>query len=257
MIFESAGWILFGIAVGTLGTLIGVGGGFLIIPVLLFFFKDKSPAVITAISLAVICVNSSSGSFAYARMKRINYRAGLLFAVAAVPGAIAGAIIVDYIPQRIFNLIFGAILLLVGLYLFVSAGKMLKPEHESQTFPKYNLTAGMVISAFTGLISSILGIGGGIVHVPMMVYLLKFPVHFATATSQFILAIMTFFGTLVHIYNGNLSGQWRIVILLAIGVLGGAQLGAFLSQKLHGRLIIKILSAVLAFVGLRIIYQGF
>jgi uncharacterized membrane protein YfcA len=68
---------------------------------------------------------------------------------------------------------------------------------------------------------------------------------------------MTFFGTLVHIYNGDLTGQWNIVILLAIGVLGGAQLGAALSQKLHGRLIIKILSAVLAFVGLRIIYQGF
>jgi uncharacterized membrane protein YfcA len=252
-----AGWILFGIAVGLIGTLIGVGGGFLMIPVLLFCFKDKSPAVITAISLAVICVNSSSGSFAYARMKRINYRAGLLFAASAVPGAIAGAFIIDYIPQRIFNLVFGTILLLIGVYLFVSTNKMLKSEHESKTFPKYNLGAGMVISTFTGLISSLLGIGGGIIHVPMMVYLLRFPVHFATATSHFTLAIMTFFGTLVHIYHGDLTGQWKIVLLLSAGVIAGAQIGAALSQKVHGSLIIKILSAVLALVGFRIIYQGF
>ncbi|MEN6385065.1 MAG: sulfite exporter TauE/SafE family protein [Phycisphaerales bacterium] len=255
--FEYAGWILFGISVGIIGTLIGVGGGFLMIPVLLFCCKDKTPAVITAISLAVICVNSSSGSIAYARMKRINYRAGLLFAAAAVPGAIAGAYLIQYIPQRVFNIIFGTILLLMGIYLFVSARKMLKPEHEAKTFPKYNIPAGMAISTFTGLISSLLGIGGGIIHVPMMVYLLKFPVHFATATSHFTLAIMTFFGTLVHIYNGDLAGQWKIILLLSAGVIGGAQVGAALSQKIHGSIIIKILSVVLALVGFRIIWQGF
>jgi uncharacterized membrane protein YfcA len=257
MLAALAGWILFGTAVGIIGTLIGVGGGFLMIPVLMFCCKEKTPAVITAISLAVICVNSSSGSFAYASMKRINYRAGLLFAAAAVPGAMAGAFIINYIPQRVFNIIFGTILLLVGIYLFVSTKRMLKAEHESKTFPKYNVGAGMAISTFTGLLSSLLGIGGGIIHVPMMVYLLKFPVHFATATSHFTLAIMTFFGTLVHIYNGDLTGQWKIVLMLAVGVIGGAQIGAALSQRVHGSIIIKILSAVLVFVGFRIIWQGF
>jgi len=253
---EFAGWILFGLLVGTVGTLIGAGGGFLMMPVLLFLYKDQSPAVITAISLAVIFVNSSSGSFAYARMKRINYRAGILFAIAAVPGAIGGAVIINYIPHRIFNLIFGTILLLVGIYLFVSASRTLKPEHEAKTCPNYNVPLGMIISAFTGLLSSLLGIGGGIVHVPMMVYFLKFPVHFATATSHFTLAVMTLFGTLTHIYNGDLSGKWNVVLLLSLGVVIGAQIGAAISQRLHGRWIIKILAAVLAFVGMRIVYQG-
>lgn len=251
------GWILLGIITGTIGTLVGAGGGFIIVPVLLFLYKDKTPAVITAISLAVICVNSCSGSFAYARMKRINYSAGLLFSLAAVPGAIAGAIIINYIPEQLFNFIFGVILFLVGVYLFISGGKLLKPEHDSEVFPKYNLNTGMIISAFTGLISSLLGIGGGIVHVPMMVYLLKFPVHFATATSHFTLAIMTLAATLIHIFKDELNGEWKIVFLLALGVLLGAQLGAALSQKIHGKLIIKILSVILAIVGFRIVFQVF
>lgn len=257
MMGEYISWVLLGIGTGIIGTLIGVGGGFIIIPVLLFLYPDKDPAIITAISLAVICANSSSGSFAYARMKRINYRAGLLFAAAAVPGAIAGSLIISFIPAKIFNLVFGIILFAVGVYLFLSSGNLHKPEHDAKVFPKFNVGLGMSISAITGLISSLLGIGGGIVHVPMMVYLLKFPVHFATATSHFTLAIMTFFGTLVHIYNGDLKGQWMIVTFLAAGVLAGAQVGAALSQRIHGKLIIKILSVVLVLVGLRIVLKGF
>jgi len=257
MFAEILGWILLGIATGTIGSLIGAGGGFIIVPVLMFIYKDKTPAVITAISLSVICVNAFSGSLAYAKMKRIDYKAGLLFSLTAVPGAIAGAVIINYIPGKLFSLFFGFILAILGLYLFISGGKLLKPEHDAHNLPNYNVKAGMAISTFTGLISSLLGIGGGIIHVPMMVYLLKFPVHFATATSLFTLAIMTFSAALVHIFKGELIGQWKIVLLLSLGVLAGAQIGALLSKKTKGKLIIKILSAILAIIGFRIVFQVF
>ncbi|MEN6387044.1 MAG: sulfite exporter TauE/SafE family protein [Phycisphaerales bacterium] len=250
------GWILFGLLVGTGGTLIGAGGGFLIMPFFLIFFKNKNPEVISAISLAVVCANACSGSFAYAKMKRINYKAGILFSLAAVPGAVAGSLIINYIPIKTYNLIFGLILISFGTYLFLSVRNGLHPKHEAHSIPPYNVKVGMVISALTGLVSSLLGIGGGIIHVPMMVYLLNFPVHFATATSHFTLAVMTLAGTIAHIYHNDLAGQWLIIIMMIMGVITGAQIGAKLSQKVKGALIIKILAGTLIFVGLRITYQG-
>lgn len=252
------GLIFFGLVVGATGTLIGAGGGFLIMPAFLIFYKETSPAVLTAISLAVVCANATSGSIAYAKMRRINYRAGLLFALAAVPGAIVGAQIIDYIPTKAFDLLFGLVLIFVGTYLFISIKKRLNPRQaDAKTIPPYNVKAGMAISTVVGLLSSLLGIGGGVIHVPMMVYVLNFPVHFATATSHFTLAIMAMAGTIVHIYQGDLAGQWPIVLMLAAGVIAGAQFGAEISQRFKSAWIIKFLAIALAIVGIRVTYQGF
>jgi hypothetical protein len=250
--------LLFGVIVGLLGTLIGAGGGFLMMPVFLIFYKERDPAVLTAISLAVICANAVSGSIAYAKMKRIDYRAGLFFALAATPGAIAGAIATKYISIETFNAMFAVILIAVAGYLFISAdGQVKNGRADAKTIGPYNMKLGMLISTAVGFLSSILGIGGGIIHVPMMVYLLQFPVHFATATSHFTLAIMTFVGTVVHIAQGDLKGEWFLVVPLAVGVIAGAQAGAKLSQRIKSVQIIKFLAISLMLVGIRVIYQVF
>jgi uncharacterized protein len=250
------GLVFLGIFVGAIGTLIGAGGGFLMMPAFLILYKEKGPGVLTAVSLAVICANACSGSIAYAKMKRISYRTGLVFAIAAIPGAAVGAIITDYISTRTFELAFGLVIILAGAYLFVSVRKQLDSQQaDAKTIPPFNMRLGVLISVFVGLLSSILGIGGGIVHVPMMVYLLNFPVHFATATSHFILAIITGAGTIVHIYRGDLAGQWPIILSLSIGVIAGAQIGAIASQKFKSVWIIRLLAVALAIVGLRVLYQ--
>lgn len=84
------GWLLLlGLFVGAYGTLIGAGGGFVLVPILLLY-PDESPEIITSISPAVVFFNAASGSAAYARMGRIDYRAAAVFAAATVPGAVAG-----------------------------------------------------------------------------------------------------------------------------------------------------------------------
>jgi len=103
-----------------------------------------------------------------------------------------------------------------------------------------------------GYLSSFLGIGGGIIHVPALVYLLDFPVHIATATSHFVLAIMALTGTLVHIWDGSLKPGVEPTLCLAIGVLLGAPVGAQLSSRLHGPWIIRGLALALGLVGIRI-----
>src|SRR5262245_56529754 len=109
--------LLIGFAVGAYGTLIGAGGGFILVPVLLFLYPEEPPARITAISLAVVFFNALSGSFAYARARRIDYRTGLTFAAVTIPGAIVGAIVNGFLPRGLFDVVFG--LVLVGLALLV------------------------------------------------------------------------------------------------------------------------------------------
>ena len=261
-----------GFMVGTFGTLIGAGGGFILVPILLLLYPDKSPETITSISLAVVFFNALSGSFAYAKMKRIDYKSGMIFAIATIPGSILGACTTSLIPRNIFNGVFGILLLVASVFL------MLKPKNrkimEGEP-PKYYITRslndvdgilhvfsynpvlGVIISVLVGYISSLLGIGGGIIHVPVLIHALNFPVHIATATSHFVLAVMSLSGTVVHVASGILSKGIIQTVALSIGVLFGAQLGARLSNRFHGVWIIRSLAIALGLVGLRILIMAF
>ncbi|MDD5678576.1 MAG: sulfite exporter TauE/SafE family protein [Kiritimatiellae bacterium] len=266
-------WLIpLGFALGAAGTLIGVGGGFILVPVLLLLYPYANPETITSISLAVVFFNALSGSWAYARMKRIDYKSGLLFAAAAIPGAIIGALTTDYIPRRLFDAVFGLLMIVAATYLFfhrieeINPGDEKSRRHMARNIVEingtvhafsYNLKLGMGLSAFVGYVSSLLGIGGGIVHVPVLVRLLNFPVHIATATSHFMLAIMALTATIVHMAKGSFShGGVHLTIYIAIGVLLGAQVGAALSTRVHGMWIIRGLAVALIFVGVRILVMA-
>ena len=265
--------ITIGFIVGTYGTMVGAGGGFVLMPILLLLFPKESPELLTSISLAVVFFNASSGSFAYSKMKRIDYKSGLIFATAAVPGAILGSLFVKYINRDVFNIIFGLLMIAASAYLFFKPVKTyiiagpVKDGHvtrrvidaeENEHVYSFNGKVGIVMSILVGFISSMLGIGGGIIHVPAMINILNFPVHIATATSHFILAIMALSGTIVHIIDGSFTMEsFYKTIFLAIGVIGGAQLGARLSKKIHGKWILKGLAAALCFVGIRILIMSF
>ena len=119
------------------------------------------------------------------------------------------------------------------------------------------LPVGLVLGV--GFLSSLLGIGGGIIHVPVMANLLHFPVHLATATSHFTLAIMSLTGAAVHGLEGDFTGVFGRIVPLAIGVAIGAQAGASLARWVGGVWIIRFLVVALAFVGVRLIllaWQG-
>ena len=239
---------------------------------LILLYPDKTPETVTSISLAVVFFNALSGSIAYARDKRIDYKSGLIFSAAAVPGSILGALTIGFIPRRVFDGIFGFLLIALSSYLFIkpernggsgtalSGGYFLRrltdAAGNSYEYSYYPLR-GIIISVFTGYLSSLLGIGGGIIHVPAMVQLLNFPVHIATATSHFVLGIMSFSGSLVHLFQGIFRENAILTALLAAGVLIGAQAGAELSKLIHGTWIIRGLAGALAIAGVRILIMAF
>jgi hypothetical protein len=262
--------LLLGLGVGALGTLIGAGGGFILMPILLLTRPDE-PATLTAISLAVVCCNAFSGSYWYAKMKRVDFKSGLLFLITGVPGAVAGAYVVEFIPRQAFNFAFSLLLIAGGIYIFFKTFGDGPHRHGSRpTFKRtvidadgvcheygYSLPLGMTLSFVVGMASSILGIGGGIIHVPAMVNLLNFPVHLATATSHFILAVMTFVATLVHLFDGSLTrAEVPGLLALCVGAVLGARLGANLSKRIHGRWIMRILAIALALVGVRVLLRA-
>ena len=261
-------WLIgLGVAVGAYGTLIGAGGGFVLMPILMMLHPKANPDQLTAISLAVVFFNALSGSESYAFMKRIDYKSGVMFAAATIPGAILGALNTSAVPRHMFNGIFAV--LLIGSAIFLSWRPKVAPRSETHVhnphawrimetadgeryYYNFNPLVGIGISLAVGYLSSFLGIGGGIIHVPALVYFLDFPVHIATATSHFVLAIMALTGTLVHIWDGSLQQVVEPILCLAIGVLLGAPVGAQLSSRLQGTLIIRGLAMALGLVGIRI-----
>jgi uncharacterized membrane protein YfcA len=256
-----------GVFVGAFGTLIGAAGGFLLVPILLFLYPQETPATITSITLTVAFFNAFSGSVAYGRLKRTDYRSGLFFSLASVPGAIVGANITAWLSRGVFQTIFGITLLLAATYLLVQPLKhrslpAWKRGHtrrelidsQNNVFSySYSLIQGMVISFGVGLISGLLGIGGGIIHVPALTQFLGFPVHIATATSHFVVAITTFAAVMVHIVSGTFTEGIRRAAVLSAGAVIGAQFGARLSQKVSGAWIVRLLAIGLALVGVRLL----
>lgn len=267
---ESYFWLIgMGLGVGVYGTLIGAGGGFVLMPVLLILYPKMPPEILTAISLAVVFFNAASGSESYAIMKRIDYKYGLMFAAATIPGAIIGALNTASVPRHVFNGIFAVILVGAATFLILrpnleSQAREMQGQHHPEAHRHlvamggesydyaFNPLVGIGISFFVGYASSFLGLGGGIIHVPVLIYLLGFPVHVATATSHFILAIMALTGTLVHIWTGDLSTGVNQTLALAIGVLLGAPLGAQLSNRIRGPWIVRSLALALGLAGIRI-----
>jgi len=258
---------LLGFAVGVFGTLVGAGGGFILTPVLLLVYPQSTPALITAISLVVVFFNAGSGSIAYARQKRIDFRSGSVFAVCTLPGSILGVLLADKVSRPGFDVIMGLALIALAWWLVVGRRRPPHPHRASgpervivdRAGKEYryhaNVRLGAAFSVVVGFVSSFLGIGGGVVHVPLLVTVLGFPTHVATATSHFVLAWMALVATLTHVVTGTFHGGLglRRAAALSVGVVFGAQLGAVLSQKLSGTAIQRLLAVGLLALGVRLV----
>jgi len=273
-----AWYVPIGFLVGTYGTIIGAGGGFIIVPLLVFLFPADGPSMITAASLAVIFVNATSGTIAYAVQKRISYKTGVLFAAATIPGALLGSWLTHFIPRRLFGVLFGGLLVLVATFLAISRGirgrasrsapvqAAARPgrvidtvvDREGHSYAlSYNVGAGIALSLLIGCFSSLVGIGGGLIHVPVLTYLFGFPLHVATATSHFILIFTSLAGVVEHILDHAWPTHLARDACLAAGVVGGAQLGAFLSRKISAPWIVLGLALALGVVGVRLVLTAF
>ncbi len=257
VMMEGLNFLLFlviGFGATTFGAIVGLGGGFIIMPILLLLYPEAPKESLTAISLCTIFVNALFSAFCYFKQDKIRIGAGIALLIATFPGAILGSIATSIISPSVFNTMMGLLLSVIAIVV------LLKKEDDGYIeqkliVSKKILAIGVPFSFFTGFISSFFGIGGGIINMPVLIHLLKFPVKIAVGTSMFIILIMTFTGAIVHIIQGTMYAKHLFILIpLCIGSVAGGIAGAQLSQKLHNKIILLLLAIALIVTGIKLIF---
>jgi uncharacterized protein len=249
-----------GVAVGLVGSLIGVGGGFFVVPYLLFFASGFTPAAATAASLGIVLLNALSASASNLRRRRIDLKLGTVLALGSVPTAWLGRVLIGAITAKAFAYSFAGLLTAVALYLLLvrlKPGKGALPgrpreltEADGQVHRyEVNLPAALAASLVVGLVSSLFGVGGGLVLVPFMVMAYGTPTVVATATSQYTFLFTATAGLAEALRQGQATADgWRVVGAMGVGVIVGAQLGVALAKRVREGLVKGMLAAVLVAV---------
>jgi len=239
--------IIIGIVAGILGSLVGIGGGILISPALSLL--GLAPSQVASTSLIAVSSTSISSTIAYARLRKIQYSIGLKLAIFSAPGAISGALISASISPLHFRLLFVLLLLATGLYLLFRNSVLRQRKFDSEpVWIKVLFYFGAFVA---GLVSSIFGIGGGIIFVPLLVIIIRMNMSSAVPTSQLALMSTALVGTITHIIIGN--PEYIYALLLSIGSFIGAQIGAKISARFNDSTLRYIFALLLMAVSIRFV----
>ena len=231
-------WLIpLGFAAGILGSMIGLGGGVIIVPILTFF--GFPPTVAASNSLFAAFSNSIASTISYSKQKRIEYSLGIKLGLLAIPGTILGAIISTNVAPDIFKILFGFILIAASVYIFLRK----QIESRDKIISKQLIILTIGISFFAGIVSSFFGIGGGIIFVPLMVVGIGMSMKRAAPTSQLILLFASLSGIIVHSILGH--PDFLQSGFLAIGSFFGGLVGAKLSLSVRERNLKILISVVL------------
>ena len=231
-------WLIpLGFAAGLLGSIIGLGGGIIIVPVLTFF--GFSPALAASNSIFAVFSNAIASSISYAKQRRIEYSIGLKLGLLSIPGTVVGALISSEITPSLFKILFAIILIFASVYIF--SKRKIEPK-------KYNISKQIMILAIStsfvaGIMSGLFGVGGGIIFVPLMVIAMGLSMKNAAPTSQFILLFASGSALVTHTLLGH--PDFYQALLLATGAFVGGLVGARLSLEIKENSLKILISIVM------------
>lgn len=249
-----------------LGSMLGLGGGVFLVPIFTLFFAVDQKLAIGASAVAV-ATNSVVGSTVHLRSRFTNLRLAMLLQVTTAIGAIAGALVGVYANPRIINAVFGTIL----VYAAVS---MLRQRHAAPPPPvvgsqgdpfrlgaayhdpasgktvRYvprRVPTGLGISGLAGVLSGMLGIGGGVIQVPAMSILMRVPVKAAAGTSSFMVGITAVATASVFYAEGEIDPT--VVVPAMVGIFVGSQLGSRLTRRVRTQNLVLLFVLILVYLG--------
>jgi len=259
-----------GLLAATLGSLVGLGGGVIIVPALVYLgplFAGKEISVATAVgtSLAVLIFTAMSSTLTFLKQKRVDFKSGWLYFITCGPGAMLGSYLTQFVNAKSFQLSFGIFMLFMASLLVLR--DYIKPLDISwriqRTFTDsqgkthsygYGIVSALIIGLAVGIISGLFGIGGGSLFVPAMVLIFRYPPHIATATSMFVIFLSSIMGSITHLTLGEVD--FWMVLGLAPSALVGGWLGAKIASKLSTKKLMWMLRITFFLVALKMIWEG-
>ena len=265
---------LVSIIAGILGSILGLGGGIIIIPALTLMFQVDIKYAIGASIIAVIAT-SSGAAVAYIRDKITNIRIGMFLEIATTVGAITGAFIGGFLSPKYLFIIFSVLMFYSTLMMIKKAGSelpqnvvqdpladklKLNGEYYDKALKKdvkYNVSgvkSGFGVMYAAGIMSGLLGIGSGSFKVMAMDVFMKLPMKVSSSTSNFMIGVTAAASAGVYLVRGDIRPD--IAGPVALGVLVGATLGAKIMQYLKSKTIRMIFIPVLLYVAIQMFKRG-
>ncbi len=257
---------------GFLGSLTGLGGGVVVVPLLTLVFGADIHYAIGA-SLVSVIATSSGAAAAYVKEGFSNLRIGMLLEIATVTGALVGATLVAVLPARVIMVVFGLVLV-QSAYL----ASRPRPEHFTANLPPDPLAtrlkldstyptpegdqpyhvrrvpAGFGLMAVAGLLSGLLGIGSGAVKVLAMDQVMLMPFKVSTATSNFMIGVTAAASAGIYLHNGYVDPSLAMPVML--GVVAGSMVGARLLFRAHPTKLRIVFAVLIAALAIEMIYSG-
>jgi uncharacterized protein len=234
-------------AAGMLGSLVGLGGGFLAVPILRIVFS-VAPVGVSGAALVMVLANALSASLAYIRQRRVDVRAASLISATGIPASVFGAILVRYIPPVGFDLLYGALL----SYLSIDVLRKRAAPREHSLVYRENIPLLLGAGLFMGFSSSFFGIGGGLIAIPALMLLRMHP-HAVTATSTFAILLTSPVGVVAHQFEHDID--WNLALPLALGGIVGGQIGPRIARRLSSPRLLTVTAITLLAAAVGLIFR--
>lgn len=256
---------------GLVGSLTGLGGGVIIIPMLTLLFGVDIHYAIGA-SLISVIATSSGAAAAYVKEGISNIRIGMFLEIATTLGAVGGAMIAVYAPTDIIAVVFGFVLIFSAVislkkkneslvqYRSGKIAHILKlnssypTEHGEIRYAAHNVPGGFIMMAIAGLISGLLGIGSGALKVIAMDHFMKLPFKVSTTTSNFMIGVTAAASAGIYMQRGYINPGLSMPVVL--GVIAGAFLGSKILVKSKTKWLRILFACIITFLALQMIYNG-
>lgn len=257
---------LIGAGTGLVGALLGLGGGVFLVPLLTIALGVPIRTAIAASLISVIATASASATVNLSR-GLVNIRLGLVLEVATSIGGLAGGLAASLLSTRQLFLLFGAVLALMGVVMAARSGKRnvkidtgldpgrlggyLREGDTTYVYHVKRMPLAMFVSLAAGAISGLLGLGGGILKVPVLSSFCGIPIKVAAATSTFMIGVTAATSAFIYFSRGEVS--LPLAAAVALGALPGSLLGARLSGVVEARLLKLVMAVVLVLVAARMV----